>query len=204
MHKWMIPIAVLSTIMLATIANGLAERVTGIIYGLGNVGLYGVSAAAHFKVWPVERLHFLFQLDHSMIMVYMCTTTAPIGIVAVGGRTGWTLLLGMLVMTALGLSAIWLPFHPPRGFMNTLFFVVAWWPILFARPLANGLGSGGLALLLVGGAMYTVGALVVGFQRPNPNPQVFGYHEIWHIFVIVGGLIHYVLMWQIVSGKAPL
>ena len=204
MHKWMIPVAGLSGIALVMAAQGSVAATSAVIYGLGNIGLYCVSAAAHYKIWDVERLHFLFQLDHSMILIYIVASTTPIALVAIGGGTGIALLAGMVLMTGLGVAAVWLPFHPPRGFMNTLFFVVAWWPILFAKPLANGLGGVGLALLLLGGALYSVGALVVGSQRPDPNPDVFGYHEIWHIFVIAAGIVHYVLMWNIVSGNSPL
>lgn len=204
MHKWAIPVAVIAAIWIVGVADPGIARVTAAMFGLGSIALYVVSATVHHKIWSPQRLHFLFQLDHSMIMVFIAASTAPIGLVAVGGRSGWLLFLGMLVMVGIGLTAIWLPFHPPRGFMNTLFFLVAWWPILFALPLARGLGAGGITTLLIAGAVYTVGALIVGFQRPDPDPLVFGYHEIWHVFVILGNIIMYVLVWLIVTGKTPI
>ena len=88
--------------------------------------------------------------------------------------------------------------------MNTLFFSIGWWPILFSLPLARGLGVGGMLLLLGGGALYTGGAIIVGARKPDPNPNVFGYHEIWHIFVMLANIVHYVLVWVIVTGRAPL
>ena len=81
------------------------------------------------------------------------------------------------------------------------FLVVSWWPILFIGAIADGLGSTGLTLLLASAAIYTLGAFVVGSQWPNPNPLVFGYHEIWHIFVIVANALHTVLVALIVSGN---
>ena len=138
-----------------------------------------------------------------MIMVFMVASTAPIAY-AVGDARGWLLFGGMSVGVAAGLIAIWLPFHPPHGFMNTLFFVVGWWPVLFTLPIARALGVGGFALLLGGGAVDTVGALIVGSRRPDPNPHVFGYHEIWHIFVVVGNALHFGLAYAIVSGLTPL
>lgn len=138
-----------------------------------------------------------------MIMVFMVASTAPVAF-AVGGGTGSVLFAGMVIGVAIGLIAIWLPFHPPRGFMNTLFFIVGWWPVFFVVPIINGLGVRGFAMLLGGGAVYTVGALIVGTQRPNPNPRVFGYHEIWHVFVVVGNMIHFALCYAVVTGRVPL
>ncbi len=203
MHRWMIPVAVGIFIWLIVIAEPGTAKVVGAIYGLVCIGLYTVSAAAHLRVWDPKRLHLLFQFDHSMIMIFIAGSTAPMAY-AIGGGTGWLLFGGMVLGTGLGLIAIWLPFHPPRGFMNTLFFIVGWWPILFTLPLQRGLGGGGLALLLAGGAVFTIGALIVGFQRPDPNPNVFGYHEIWHIFVIVGNLVHLFLVYLILTGHAPI
>lgn len=204
MHKWATPAAGLAALALVFAAEPGVERFAAVIYGFGIIGLYAVSATVHYQRWEPRRLHTLFQADHSMIMLFICASTAPVGLVGVGGTTGWVLFLGMVAVVGAGLLAVWLPFHPPRGFMNTLFLVVGWWPVMFSVAIADGLGSGGLTLLLAGGAVFTIGALVVGFQRPDPNPDIFGYHEIWHVFVIIGSAIHYVLMWLIVSGETPL
>jgi hemolysin III len=203
MHKWMVPVGVIAAIWLTIVADsGLAKWVAA-LYGVASVGMYAVSAAAHYKLWDPKRLHLLFQLDHSMIMVFFVASTGPVAY-AMGGGSGLLLYLGMVVGTGVGLVAIWLPFHPPRGFINTLFFAIGWWPVLFMFPLVRGLGAGGLALLLGGGAIFTIGALIVGSQRPDPNPHVFGYHEIWHIFVIAGNSVHYVLAYLAVTGQTPL
>jgi len=204
MHKWAIPVAVVAAIWITSVAESGAARGTAAAFGVASVLLYVVSATVHHRIWSPRQLHLLFRMDHSMIMVFIAASTSPIALAAIGGRNGTLLLVGMVVMVAIGLIAIWLPFHPPRGFMNTLFFLVAWWPILFALPLGRALGGGGIAILLVAGAVYTVGALIVGFQRPDPDPLVFGYHEIWHIFVILGNVIMYVLVWMIVTGRTPL
>ncbi|MFT7474607.1 MAG: hemolysin III [Verrucomicrobiales bacterium] len=203
MHKWMVPVAVVAAIWLVTVADsGLAKWVAA-AYGIASVGLYSVSAAAHYKIRDAESLHLLFQLDHSMILVFFIASTGPVSF-AMGGGSGLLLYIGMAVGTGVGLVAIWLPFHPPRGFINTLFFTIGWWPVLFAFPLTRGLGAGGLAILLGGGAIFTIGALIVGSRRPDPNPHVFGYHEIWHIFVIAGNSVHYVLAYFVVTGQTPL
>lgn len=203
MHRWMVPVAFLALIWVLAIAESPGAKVVAGLYGLASIGLYAISATAHYKVWEPSRLHLLFQLDHSMIMIFMVASTAPIAY-SIGGGTGWLLFGGMVAGVASGLTAIWLPFHPPRGFMNSLFFIVGWWPVLFIIPISRGLGFGGLLLLLLGGVVFTGGALIVGAQRPDPNPHVFGYHEIWHILVVAGNAVHYALVAFIVTGQTPL
>jgi len=203
MHRWMVPIAIVAMVWLIASADSMGAAAVATLYGSASVGLYAISATAHYRIWEPRRLHLLFQLDHSMIMVFMVASVAPVAY-AIGGAVGWLLFGGMLIGVAAGLATIWMPFHPPRGFMNTLFFIVGWWPVLFTLPIARALGAGGFALLLGGGAVYTIGALIVGTQRPDPNPRVFGYHEIWHVFVIMGNALHYVLAYAVVSGQTPL
>ncbi len=203
MHKWMVPIAALGGIFLMIVADSGQARAVAFGYGVAAVGLYSASAAAHYRVWEPARLHKLFMLDQSMILVYIAASTAPVAY-AVGGGLGWLLFGGMSACAAAGITTIWLPFHPPKGMMNTIFLITGWWPIFFVLPIASAVGGAGIAILLAGGAVFTVGALIVGGQRPNPNPDVFGYHEIWHVFVIVGTAIHFVLFALILTGKAPL
>lgn len=203
MHLWMIPIAAVSGIILIAAAESFNARLVALGHLFAAIGLYGASALAHFKVWQPERLHKFFLLDQSMILVYIAVSTAPIAY-AVGGGIGWLLIGGMFGFALAGIITIWLPFHPPRGMMNTIFLVTGWWPLFFIVPITRAVGGLGLAILLFGGAILTVGALIVGGQRPNPNPNVFGYHEIWHAFVIAGNLVHYVLFALILVGRAPL
>lgn len=203
MHKWMVPVAAIAGVFLAVIADSGPARIVAIGYGLAAIGLYSASAAAHYKIWEPARLHKLFKLDQSMILVYIAASTAPVAY-AVGGGLGWLLFGGMSVCAAAGIITIWLPFHPPRGMMNTIFLITGWWPIFFVLSIARSVGGPGIAILLGGGAVFTIGALIVGGQRPNPNPYVFGYHEIWHVFVIVGTAVHFVLFALILNGQAPL
>ena len=203
-HRWALPLSIVAGAWLVIAASGRIETWSALIFGAGSVGLYAVSATVHHKVWDPRTLHLLFRLDHSMIMVFLVASTAPVGLAAISGRTGAVMVGVMAAGVFIGLMAVWLPFHPRPGFMNTLFLLLGWWPVLFIIPMGRALGVGGMALLLGGGLVYTVGALIVGGQRPNPNPHVFGYHEIWHLMVIAGNAIHYVLVSLIVTGRTPL
>ena len=199
----MIPVAALGLVYLQFIAESTTARLVALGYGLAGIGLYAVSAAAHHKIWNVGLLHRLFMTDQSMIMIYITASTAVVAH-SVGGTAGWALFGGMALCSAFGIITIWLPFHPPRGMMNTIFLVLGWWPILFVGRIADAIGGAGLAVLIVGGAVFSFGALIVGFQRPNPNPNVFGYHEVWHVFVIIGTAVHFWLFSQLLAGNTPL
>ena len=199
----MVPVAALFAVVLVIVADSGMARAVAALYGVACIGLYAASGAAHYKVWEPRRLHRHFQADQSMIMAFIASTSAPVAY-AVGGTSGLLLFGGMVLGATIGIVAIWLPFHPPRGFMNTLFLLISWWPIFFVFPLVDGLGGGGFALLLGGGTIFTLGALIVGAQWPDPNPHVFGYHEIWHVFVILGNAAHAVLAYLILTGNAPI
>lgn len=203
-HRWIIPVAVGAGIAIVAAADSGIPRFSAVLFAVGTIGLYLVSATVHYKVWDPRRLHLLFRLDHSMIMTFLAASTAPIGLAAIGGSTGWLLFGVMAGGVALGVMSVWLPFHPPPGFMNALFLMLGWWPVLFVVPMSRALGVGGMALLIGGGLIYTVGAFIVGSRRPDPNPHVFGYHEIWHLFVISANAVHYVLFWFVVTGDIPL
>ena len=203
MHLWMVPVALLGAIYLQVVAESGNARLVAAAYGFAAVALYAASAAAHYKVWEPSTLHKLFNLDQSMIMVHIAASSAVVAY-AFGDMGGWAFFAGTAVMTSIGITAIWLPFHPPRGMMNTLFLSLSWWPIFFIGRITDAIGMQGTVILLAGGLVLTVGALIVGFQKPDPNPQVFGYHEIWHVFVIIGTAIHFWLFVQILTGNAPL
>ena len=201
MHRWMVPIAAVATIALVAVAPSTSAAAVGAVFGVGSVSLFFISAVAHYKIWDPVTLGKLFRLDQSMIMIFIAASTLPVGY-QIGGRAGLWLSVGMAFGALIGIALIWAPFHPPRGFTNALFLAVAWWPILFIGPISSGLSAVSLWLLFGGAGVYTTGSLVVGSQRPNPNPEVFGYHEIWHIFVIVGNALHFALVALIVTGNA--
>ena len=98
----MIPVAALGTIWLTLVALETNDKLVAGIYGIGSIGLYAVSAMAHLRVWEPKRLHLLFQFDHSMIMIFIVTSTVPVAY-AMGGRNGWLLLTGMAFGAGAGL-----------------------------------------------------------------------------------------------------
>jgi hemolysin III len=176
--------------VLVAVSSDARERFATIGFSVGILSMFGVSALVHSRVWPVERLHRLFQLDHTAIFLCLVGTVLPIGLLAMKGAPATVLLAGMGVGCTLGIAAEWLPFHPPKFLMNAIYLTLGWFPVVLLPWMVDGLGALGLALLGAGGAAYTVGAIIVGAQRPDPAPEVFGYHEIWHALVVVAAAAH--------------
>jgi hemolysin III len=108
--------------------------------------------------------------------------------------------LGVVWAVAVGGIAVVILRHRIRVVGITLYLTLGWLGVVTLPWLAGRLGIAKLALLLVGGVLYTVGAVVLDRQRPDPNPAVFGYHEVWHAFTIAAGLCHYILIWLLVRA----
>lgn len=197
LHRWAavmcVPVGVVSIIA----ADGARARVAITVYAVGALVMLGASAITHLRDWPIERVEGLVRLDHSAIFVMFATSATPIAVLGLTGGRMWALLAVGWFGAAAGIILEYLPFHPPRGLVNTIYLTFGASFLLFLPWLIDALTTGQLVLLLGGGAAYVVGAVIVGAQWPDPWTDTFGYHEIWHVLVVVGASVHYVLALQL-------
>ncbi len=180
------------------LANGGRAKGATAVFALGAMVMLGTSAIVHIRDWPRERVELLVRLDHSAIFLAFATSATPIALLALDGSRSATLFCFAWVGTLLGITAEWVPIHPPAGVVNTAYLIFGGSFLGFIPWLWDSLTVPQLILLLGGGAAYALGALIVGSQWPNPWPDSFGYHEIWHVLVIVGVGSHYVIAYQLV------
>jgi hemolysin III len=169
-------------------------------FGLGMAAMFTCSALLHLTRWDAHTYERFFRLDHTGI--YLAIGGTGIGM-ALLGLDGWpraVLLVGMAVGSLVGITVEWLPFAPPRGFNHAVYLTLGWLPVLLLPWLWTMAGAMTVVLLLAGGILYTVGAVVVGTRRPDPWPTVFGYHEIWHLFVIAAAAVHGVMLARLIEG----
>jgi len=190
LHKWAAILAVPAGVVLTVGASGLRASVALAIFAFGAVTMLGVSAFVHSRDWPPERVETLIRMDHSAIFVMYATTATPIASLGLEGRVSTAMLSIVWIAASAGITAEWLPVHPPAGVMNAVYLSLGWSMLAFMPWLVKDLTVGQLALLLVGGGAYTVGAIVVGARRPDPWSNTFGYHEIWHVFVVMAVVFH--------------
>lgn len=190
LHRWAALASVVAGVVLTVGADGNRATLAMAVFSIGNTAMLGVSAVVHLRDWPLERVEMMVRLDHTAIFLTFATTATPIAMLGLDGSVaGWMLGVAWVGAT-LGIAAEWVPIHPPAGVMNGAFLVFGWSMVVFVPWLLSALTVGQIVLLLGGGAAYTLGAIVVGARWPDPWTDSFGYHEIWHVFVVIAVALH--------------
>ena len=180
--------------ILIVVTPGVTERFIMAVYALAVVGLFGVSALYHRNDWS-ERTHSIIRrIDHSMIFVVTAATHTPIALIALPTGPGWALFGVVWIGAILGiLGRIFYP-HAPAAVVATPYVIVGWSSLFVVNHVWNQLAVAGFVLLIVGGALYTIGAIIYATRRPDPWPEHFGYHEIFHALTVGGAACHYVVI----------
>jgi len=198
LHAYAFFIALVCGIVLVSLAAtrpGLGPVLSCAIYSLTVCGLFGTSALYHRRVWSRRGYQIMRRLDHSMIFVFIAGTYTPFCVLLLPGRAG-AVLLGIVWAGALGgvaLKLIW-P-HAPRWVSAPLYLGLGWVAVAVLPDILHRGGVTALVLLSVGGAAYSVGAISYAARRPNPWPQVFGHHEIFHAWTLVAAICHHVAVY---------
>lgn len=190
MHRYAAFASIVAGIVLTVGADGNRATLAMAVFSLGNTAMLGASAIVHLRDWPIERVELMVRLDHTAIFLMFATTATPIALLGLDGDVASWMLGVAWVGAMLGILAEWTPIHPPAGVMNGAYLVFGWSMFAFIPWLISALTVEQVALLLGGGAAYTVGAIVVGARWPDPWTDSFGYHEIWHVFVVVAVALH--------------
>jgi hemolysin III len=166
------------------------------VYVVTVLGLFGVSSLYHRFPWPTESARaWMRRLDHSMIYLFIAGTYTPVTAMALRStsRVG---VLAVVWAGALGgvvLNLAW-P-RAPRWVGVPIYLALGWVAVFVLPELLRQVGVAALVLLLVGGALYTLGAICYATRRPDPWPTVFGYHEVFHAATVLAALCHYVAIW---------
>jgi hemolysin III len=199
LHQLAFIVSIPAGLALVLVAHTVPARVAAAVYALSLAGLYGTSAAFHLGRWSAAMWRRMDQADHAMIYVLIAGSYTPFALLALDRTWGLTV-LGVVWTVALGGIAVVILRHRIRLVGITLYLTLGWLGVVTLPWLAGRLGIAKLALLVTGGIFYTVGAVVLGRQRPDPRPLVFGYHEVWHAFTVAAGLCHYALIWLLVRA----
>jgi hemolysin III len=190
LHQVALFFAVPAGLRLVSAASGRV-RVAMIVYALSLVGLFGASAAYHGFHWSPTALRRMRSLDHSMIFLLIAGTYTAFGVLVLHGL--WRMLI-LVVVWAGAVVGIVLKLVKIDGFSRvggTLYIALGWIGIAALPEVLSESEALPLVLTVAGGLMYTVGAVVLLRRRPDPNPLVFGYHEIWHSLVVAASTCHY-------------
>jgi hemolysin III len=183
-------VAVLGIIMASVAGASLSERLWLIVYVAGTLTMFGVSSLYHCLRWRDRGRSIMRRLDHSAIFLAIAGAYTPIMAVALDGWQKVVVLCAAWGGAIVGMTMEWLPVRVPRPLFTAVYVIVGWSAAVAFPQLIHNLGGAGFALVLGGGVLYTLGAVVYGFKWPNPWPRVFGFHEIFHLFTIAGAGCH--------------
>ena len=191
--------ALATTIALYTLSGDDRARAHSmVVFGVSMIVLYAVSATYHIGRWQPRTERILRALDHANIYVLIAGTFTPMCVNVLEGSFRTTMLTVMWSIAAAGVVLSVFTEHLPRWLMAGLYVAMGWIGVVLLPSFAALLPWPAVTLLLVGGLLYTVGAVVYALQRPDPYPQVFGYHEVFHLFVIGGSASFTVAVWVFV------
>jgi hemolysin III len=194
LHAYAFFAALLAAGALVVTADDARSRVAALVYGTGLCGLFGVSATYHRWRGAPRVKALLRRADHGMIFLFIAASYTPVALLVLSSPLSW-IVLGSAWAGALGgvvFSLGWI--EAPRGWTAAAYIALGWVIVLAAPQLVDGIGAGPALLFLLGGVLYTVGAVVYARQRPDPWPATFGYHEVFHALVVVAAAVHFAAM----------
>ncbi|MBG9588646.1 PAQR family membrane homeostasis protein TrhA [Cytobacillus firmus] len=189
----------LAMVIKASLTTSSPIAITAVaIFGISLMLLYSASATYHMVIAKDKVIAFLRKLDHSMIYVLIAGSYTPFCLITLNGVTGWVL---FGIVTAVALSGIlfkmiW--FNCPR-WLSTALYIAMGWIIVFAfSPLSESLSFSGVLLLLLGGILYTIGGVIYAVKPKFLEFQHMGFHEIFHIFIMMGSMAHFLCVFMYV------
>ncbi|EKF22613.1 channel, hemolysin III family protein [Mycolicibacterium hassiacum DSM 44199] len=175
--------------------QGTRAGIATLIYTITIVAMFGVSGAYHRINWGETAHNWMKRLDHSMIFIFIAGSYTPFALAALPSEDGmvlfWIVWGGALAGVLLKM------FWPeaPRWVGVPLYLLLGWVAVWFVGPITEGAGVTALVLLIIGGALYSIGGVLYAMKWPNPWPDTFGHHEFFHACTALAALLHYIAMW---------
>ena len=166
-----------------------------IIFGVSMILLYSASATYHMVIARDKVIAFLRRLDHSMIFVLIAGTYTPFCFISLSGKTGAILfsIISAVALSGVVFKMVW--FTCPRWISTALYITMGWMIVFVFSPLSGSLNPVGLFLLILGGIFYTIGGVIYGAKPKFLETKYLGFHEIFHIFILLGTLSHFLTVY---------
>jgi hemolysin III len=202
-HQWAFYVSLVLGAALVAAAPGGQPRLAATVYALSVAALFGTSALYHRITWASQAARrWMRRLDHSMIFFLIAGTYTPFALLVLHGDLATVILVVVWAGALAGvlMKLVWI--DAPKALVAILYLALGWVAVAAFPSMIGELGITGTALVGVGGLLYTAGALVYAFQRPDPAPTVFGYHEVFHALVILAAALQYaVIAFYVIPGS---
>jgi hemolysin III len=198
-HVWSAVVAVICGATLVAVSWSVESTRAGLatlVYTLTIVAMFTVSGTYHRVTWTSVRARtWMKRADHSMIFLFIAGSYTPFAVLALPERDGATLLWIVWAGALAGVALKMLWPSAPRWLGVPLYILLGWVAVWFIVPIMHGAGVAAVVLLIVGGALYSIGGVLYALKWPNPWPTTFGHHEFFHACTAVAAICHYIAMW---------
>lgn len=192
LHTGALPVALVAGFALVALGPTVQARLAAAIYAITSGLLFGVSATYHRGTLGPRLAEVLRRFDHANIYLIIAGTYTPFALLALDGAARVAVLSVCWGGAAAGVLFRVLWMGAPRWLYTVLYLALGWTAIFVMPQLLHGAGVAAVVLVAVGGAFYTAGAIVYGLRRPDPAPQWFGFHEVFHALTVAAYLVQYI------------
>lgn len=199
-HEVAFFVSVPGGVALVLLARSGPARAAAAVYALSLAAAFGSSAAYHRVGWSPDALRWMKRLDHSMIFVLIAGSYTPVSILVLDGA--WSVVM-LSVVWAGAAAGITLKLARIDGLHVTtgiLYMGLGWLALVALPQLLRGMTRPQIALMVLGGVLYTAGAIVFAAKRPDPRPATFGFHEVWHAFMVAAAACHFAMIALLLRG----
>jgi hemolysin III len=198
-HQVAFYLALAASALLIAKSNGMRALISNIIYSLSLIGLYGISALYHCRMWSRPKYLLMKNIDHVAIFVLIAGTATPICLIGLNSKIGLTLISVLWFIAAIGMMTTIFRIHEPKWVRAVIYIGMGWLAVPYFPEFKSSLGMENTWLLLSGGILYTIGALFYAFKWPDFFPRVFGYHEVFHLFVVIASGLHFKVIYNLTT-----
>ena len=192
-HQYAFFAAIAAGVTLGALADGTRARTAAVVYAVSLVAMFGASALYHRGPWRSARVRaWMRRLDHSGIFLLIAGTYTPFALLALHGRLASILLVLVWAGAAAGLvlNLVWI--DAPEWLIAIVYLVLGWVGVIAMPDFFAHAGVAWTTLIIVGGGLYTLGALPYALRRPDPWPTVFGFHDLFHLLVIAAATVQFI------------
>lgn len=190
-------IGLIAMVTKVALTNGASiEYVSIFLFGIGSILLYSASATYHSVISTNKVIMALKRVDHSMIFVLIAGTYAPLCLIALNNTAGYILFSSIAIASVIGIGFKIAWVTCPRWLSSTIYITLGWLAVFIIYPLSKVIAAPGIFFIVLGGLLYTVGGVIYALKKDKIKIGVFGTHEIFHLFILLGTLCHFVAIFQ--------
>lgn len=189
----------IALIVKVNLLNGsTVEYASAIVFGVSMILLYSASATYHSVISTDAVIKILKKIDHSMIFVLIAGSYAPLCLIALKNSIGKNLFTAVIVCAVIGIAFKIAWVTCPKWLSSTIYIGIGWFAAFAIYPLSKVLDPAGIFFLFFGGALYTIGGVIYALKSKEIKIGSFGNHEIFHIFIMLGTLCHFICVFSYV------